>query len=273
MKSFLTFIFILLLAGVAVYYYLQNEHVRNQLPQTENTEPLQLPVDPTPEIAHPITESPVIIGDSGEEKPVEKETEEPLPALEDSDDRVKQILSGIIGSDVVEKFFRGTGLIHRFVVTVDSLPKNALPIKIRLLPPVSGKFLVHEVSRENITIDPENFKRYDTYIQLFGKLDTEQFVKWYTRFYTLIQEDYDSLGYKNLYFNDRFVFVIDHLLETPEEISNIQLVQPKVFYNFADPSLQNLSSGQKILIRVGPANMAIIKAKLAEIRKRITATQ
>ena len=104
-------------------------------------------------------------------------------------------------------------------------------------------------------------------------LEMEQFVKLYMRFYPLIQEAYDALGYKNRYFNDRFIFVIDHLLKTPEVIGTIQLVQPKVFYEYADPALESLSAGQKILLRIGPANMAILKAKLVEIRKGLAAPQ
>ena len=273
MKQFLVIVFILLIAGVGTYYYLRVDKARDQETQTEKTEPLQLPEEATPEIQHPITEPPVTIGDSTEEMPAVTEMEEPLPLLEESDNKIKEILSEFIGIDLVKQFFRQTGILHRFVVTIDSLPKKELPIKYRLLPPTSGKFLVHKDSSDKITLDPENFKRYATYMQLLDKLDTEQFVKWYTRFYPLIQEDYDSLGIENRYFNDRFIFVIDHLLETPEVIGSIQLVQPSVFYNFADPALQTLSAGQKILLRIGPANMAIVKTKLIEIRKELAAPQ
>jgi hypothetical protein len=110
-------------------------------------------------------------------------------------------------------------------------------------------------------------------MELLNTLETEQFVKWYTRFYPLIQEAYDALGYKNRYFNDRFIFVIDHLLETPEVIGAVQLARPKVFYEYADPALEALSAGQKTLFRIGPANAAIVKAKLVEIRKGLAAPQ
>jgi hypothetical protein len=43
-------------------------------------------------------------------------------------------------------------------------------------------------------------------------------------------------------------------------------VQPKVLYEFADPALEALPSGQKILLRMGPENAARVKAKLREIR-------
>jgi len=63
--------------------------------------------------------------------------------------------------------------------------------------------------------------------------------------------------------------IIDHLLATPDISEPIQLVQPKVLYQFADPELEKCSWGQKTLIRMGPANAAAVKTKLREIRASI----
>jgi len=39
----------------------------------------------------------------------------------------------------------------------------------------------------------------------------------------------------------------------------------------ADPELQALPAGQKMLIRMGPENQRRLQAKLAEVRKQLTA--
>ena len=277
MKSFVKFVFVFLIAGAGTYYYLQFDKAKHQAPQPEKMQPLQLPQDAAPKIQHPITEPPVIFDSNADnfvdEMPAETEIEEPLPPLGESDNKIKEILSEIFGADLVSLIFNQTGIIHRFVVTIDSLPKKKLPNKFRLFPPIAGKFLVQKDSSDKITVDPNNFTRYSTYIQLLNMLETEQFVKWYTRYYPLIQEVYDAQGFKNRYFNDRFIFVIDHLLKTPKVVGTIQLVQPKVFYEYANPALERLSAGQKILLRIGPKNMAIVKAKLVEIRKGLAAPQ
>ena len=273
MKSLPYVVFILLLAGAGAYYYFQLDKAREQETQVVKTEPLHIPEDITPEIQHPVPELPVIIGDSAEETPTDTEIEEPLPPLMESDDKVREIVSGIFNNDLVKQILQQTGLIHRFILTVDSLPTDKVPINYRLFPTTPGKFLVKNDASDKIVIDPENFARYDAYIQLLEKLDTAQFVKWYTRFYPLVQEEYDALGYKSRYFNDRFIFVIDHLLETPDITGTIELVQPHVFYNFADPTLQKLSAGQKILLRIGPANRKIVQAKLIGIRKALASPQ
>jgi hypothetical protein len=273
MKSFPYIVFILFLAGAGTYFYFQLDKAREQETQAVKIEPLQIPEDKTPEIRHPVPESPVVPDDSAEETPTITEMEEPLPPLMESDNRLKEIISGIFDNDLVTQILQQTGLIHRFVLTIDSLPTETVPIKYRLFPPTPGKFLVQKTSSDRVIIDPDNYARYDSYMQLLDTLDTEQFARWYTRFYPLIQEEYDSLGYNSRYFNDRFIFVIDHLLETPDVMTAIELVQPNVFYNFSDPALKKLSAGQKILLRIGPANRKIVKAKLIEIRKALASPQ
>jgi hypothetical protein len=42
-----------------------------------------------------------------------------------------------------------------------------------------------------------------------------------------------------------------------------------VLYEFADPKLERLSAGQKILLRMGRENALKMKAKLREIRETL----
>jgi len=101
--------------------------------------------------------------------------------------------------------------------------------------------------------------------------DVKSLAALYRRLYPLFQQAYEDLGYPGKYFNDRLVEVIDHLLETPEIAAPIPLEQPRVFYTYADASLEARSAGQKLLIRMGPANARIVKAKLRELRAEIVA--
>jgi hypothetical protein len=49
----------------------------------------------------------------------------------------------------------------------------------------------------------------------------------------------------------------------------IASLRPWVRYEFADPALEALSSGQKILLRVGPVNERRLKEKLAQLRSEL----
>ena len=101
-------------------------------------------------------------------------------------------------------------------------------------------------------------------------MPTDALVALYARFYPLFQEQYEKLGYPGKHFNDRAVAVIDHLLATPEVPEPLVLTQPGVLYEFADPKLNTLSAGQKILLRVGKTNRDKMKSKLQELRQALT---
>jgi hypothetical protein len=112
--------------------------------------------------------------------------------------------------------------------------------------------------------------RHPPYAQIADAIDAKALVAWYVRFYPLFQQSYRQQGYPDGYFNDRLVFVIDHLLETPELRGPVALARPGVLYEFADPALERRSAGQKLLLRSGPENERAIKAKLGEIRAALT---
>jgi Protein of unknown function (DUF3014) len=103
--------------------------------------------------------------------------------------------------------------------------------------------------------------------------DMQQVVQLYYRFYPLFQSAFDELGYQDAYFNDHLVAAIDHLLATPDISGPIGVVQPNVMYRYADPALEALSPGQKTLIRMGPANEALLKARLQDLKAQLLAHQ
>jgi hypothetical protein len=117
-------------------------------------------------------------------------------------------------------------------------------------------------------------------VGLIESMDTAQAVKLYRSHYPLFQKAYEELGFPGRYFNDRLVQVIDHLIDTPvpEKAPAVQLVEvkgtvpslrPWVRYEFADPALQSMSAGRKILVRVGPDNQRRLQSKLADIRQQL----
>jgi len=121
------------------------------------------------------------------------------------------------------------------------------------------------------TIDTANYQRYVPYVQVVQQLDMKRVAGLYVHFYPLFQQAYQALGYPNGYFNDRLVVTIDNLLAAPDITTDIAVVRPNVMYQFADPKLEDLSAGQKLMLRMGPANAAIVKNKLRELRSQVAA--
>jgi Protein of unknown function (DUF3014) len=189
---------------------------------------------------------------------------ESLPALVESDGAVGNALAELLGPRL-EKFLNLQDIVRRIVATVDELPRQNVSLRLMPVKPVTGQPITAGTG-EGLSLSSQNAARYRPYVELAEAVPTAKVVAVYTRFYPLFQEQYENLGHPDRYFNDRVVDVIDHLLAAPEVEEPVRLVQRKVLYEFADPKLEALSVGQKILVRMGADNMVKVKAKLREIR-------
>jgi hypothetical protein len=241
-------------AGLGAAYYF---HTRNGAPASAPPAPQPPPPAATqPAIQHPVPGA--AAGAAG-----------PLPALNESDGAVKDALSGLLGGNALQ-YLVPEDIIRHIVVTVDNLPRQKLAVTKRPVVPAAGAFLV-QGDELHATLDPKNFARYDAMVNVIRQLDMQRVADVYFRLYPLFQGAYQDLGYPTGYFNDRLVQVIDSLLATPQLTGPIDLSRPNVMYTFADPTLEARPAGQKLLLRMGPDNAAVIKAKLTELRAIVTA--
>ncbi len=199
--------------------------------------------------------------------PVVPEAPKPLPQLDESDRDVADAINRLTD---VTGLFSFKNFIRHFVVTIDNLTNQKIPQRYIFTQRVPDKFAVVTKDVDTALLDTRNFIRYAGFVNLVERIDTGKLVAHYVRFYPLFQEAYEELGYPDRYFNDRLIQVIDHLLAAPEVEGQINLVRPKVFYQFANPELEALSAGQKILVRVGYDNAHRVKAKLRELRTILT---
>lgn len=191
--------------------------------------------------------------------------ESPPPPLADSDPWFAGAIAGLFGAAELPDFVYSDKLARRFVVTVDSLAREQVPVELRPIRAVAGT-LATAGTEEAPVLAPANAERYAGYVRALEALDTARAVEFYRRAYPRLQEAYERLGYPGKYFNDRVIAVIDDLLATPDTPAAPALVRPSVMYRYADPALERRSAGQKTLLRMGPENARRVKAKLREIR-------
>ncbi len=257
MKNTMWSVVVLVILGgiAAAYYYWHLNEPPLPAPSPRSEAPPAPEAKAVPTIRHPVQAAP--------------STGKPLPSLGESDAAMQDALAGLFTRKSAEEFFDLREIVRRFVVTVDNLPRKKVPLRYRLFKPVLGKFLATGEG-ENFLTSPDNYKRYTSYVWLAEVVDIRKLVAVYVRFYPLFQQEYQNLGYPKGYFNDRLVEAIDDLLAAPDIPGRIKLVRPNVLYQFADPDLEDLSAGQKILIRMGGENAARIKARLRDVRRELT---
>ena len=191
-----------------------------------------------------------------------------LPALGDSDASVASALAALSDGGDLSSLLVRQQIIARIVATIDALPRRGLSTYMLPVHPPKGAVITQD-SGSTTVIGAQNASRYAPYMQIIEGTDPQALVAWYAHAYPLFQEAYRQLGYPKGYFNDRLIVVIDDMLTAPEPTQPPALVHSETHYVYADPALESLSAGQKLLLRVGPANEAKIKTQLRAIRARL----
>ena len=240
---------VVILGGITAYFLMKPappapEPVRVQAPP---------PLPPKPEVRQVIEAPPAPT---------------PLPVLADSDSFMLDALAGLVSNKSLMQLFHTERIIRNIVATIDNLPRRRAPMSVMPVKQAPGQF-VTAGKEGNLTISPKNAARYAPYVKIAEIIDTKKLVALYVRLYPLFQQAYEELGYPKLYFNDRLIAVLDDLLAAPDIKEPVALVQPSVHYKFADSDLEGRSIGQRILMRIGSKNEAIIKGKLREIREEL----
>jgi hypothetical protein len=244
-----------LVIGVAIWYFL----IRDIAPPEATPPPSQQAAEPAPPPA-PVS------------RPTPAPTPDPavtLPALSQSDAEFTGALGAAFGAPAVERYLNPGDIIRKLVVTIDNLARPSLPLDWRVVQATPGLFVVAGPEDARY-LSADNYARYTPFVNLVSSIDARTLVSVYERYYPLMQEAYLELGNPDTVFSTRVIAVIDHLLATPNVSAPVDLVQPKVLYEYRDPELESRSSGQKILMRIGPDHANIIKARLREIRALLT---
>lgn len=235
------------------YLYWQHSQPKPEPVQVQAPPPPPPPAPPKPEVQQVVEAPPA---------------PPPLPTLAGSDKFVLDALVGLVGNKSLMKWFHTERIIHNFVATIDNLPRRRAPMSVMPVERAPGKFVTAGTESEP-TIDPKNAARYTPYVRIAKAIDAKKLVGLYIRLYPLFQQAYEELGYPKKYFNDRLIVALDNLLAAPDIKEPVKLVRPNVYYLYADPDIEGRSIGQRILMRTGSRNEAILKTKLREIKQEL----
>ena len=239
-------------AAIALWSVLWQPRTVSQLPSVATRPPPTLGAQPAPP-RYPI-----------------EATAAALPPLDASDAAIVAALQALWSSGGVAGVIQPHDVIRNFVVTVDNIPRRVVPVQKLPIKPASGSFVTAGAGN-SLVIGESNAQRYAPYVKLLESVDAPALVALYVRHYPLFQQAYREIGYPTGHFNDRLVEAIDLLLATPESPAALRIVQPKVFYEFADRDLEQLPAGPKLMLRIGADNAKLVKKRLSEIRSLVTA--
>jgi Protein of unknown function (DUF3014) len=186
-----------------------------------------------------------------------------LPPLDQSDTLVRTLVQALTESPAVMAWLPTTGLIRNFTVVVANIADGATPAKhVKVLRPAAP---FRTVARGGGTAaDPRSYDRYNAIADAVASIDAGGAAKLYATLKPRIEDAHRDLGTPDP-FDRTLERAIVALLSTPP-IDGSERLKPKgIGYGYADERLESLTAAQKQLLRVGPRNGRVIKAKLREI--------
>jgi hypothetical protein len=265
-KSYWGWIATAAIAIVGVYFLSSGQTPTPEVPIAE-TPPVQV-LTPEPELppAADIPQKPELAPVAVNEEPPE-----PPATLETSDQELRESLSTQTASVLLDTALSNQNLIERSVSVVDGLSRGALPFKALPITPPSEKFSIQTIDGEDY-MNAESYHRYDTYAQTIGELDTSSLTNNFNRFRPLLEQAYAGLGYPAEDFDNALIRALDRVLATPQLREPIALKKKESVYIYADSKIEQLTEMQKLLLRMGPDNTALIQAQAKNLREALLNT-
>ncbi len=248
--------------GMIAYFATQapEEPVTTQPIAIPAPEPAPAIVEPEPMPEPPPAPEPI-------ELPPEPEPEPAfvLPLLDDSDQLIRDGIVGLTRHEGINGWITPNQLIRKFVAFVDGVA-NGQVVKepVRTLAP-SSSFKVQQLDDSVFLMDNTNYQRYDRFGDIVASVNARRSAEFYHLVKPLLQNAVSELGYRDRNFDDVVFSAIGRLLETPVIDEPVRLVRPVVIYEYESRRLEELSSAQKQLLRMGPRNTRIVQDKLREL--------
>ncbi|HSA95051.1 MAG TPA: DUF3014 domain-containing protein [Acidobacteriota bacterium] len=188
----------------------------------------------------------------------------PAVGLGESDPSVREFAAALSKDADFAKWLLSKDLIRKFAVSVDNVANGLSPKPhIDFFEP-EGAFRVLR-TRGGTTVDPASYTRYEPVVRAVRSLDAAAAARLYRAVKPLIKDAYDELGYPGVDFDDTLVRAMGELLGTPVVQGPIKLEQKVLSFAMADPALEGLSPAQKQLMRMGPAGVEAVQAKIREL--------
>jgi hypothetical protein len=188
--------------------------------------------------------------------------------LRTSDVVVRELVAELSSRPELVAWLANEDLIRRFVAAVDNTGNGISPTaQLDFLRP-KGSFEVVERG-DDVFIDPKSYTRYDLVTQVFISLDTEGIGALYRELEPLVDDAYAEISPPGSSFSDRLEAAIDHLLAVSPPSGQPQVQRKVLTYAYTDESLEKLSGAQRQLLRMGPDNVLLIKAKLRDLKAEL----
>jgi hypothetical protein len=237
-------------------------------PEEESTAPPVTTALPAPPPVPVITEleEPAVDPTPPPPPPPPPPVEELLPRLEESDDAVRDAVGDIPLGTAGQQYLVPGNIIERSASLIYLMAQGDVPYRLLPVSRPKAAFPISDDGTQVVT-DPAGFERYDALTQWLQSLDLESLLSSLEWFIPLFREAWSYYGEDPAAFDIAVVMTLDSVIATPEvDLSEARLIRKEAVWIFEDPAVEGLAPIQKQVLRMGPENAEIVKAKATEAR-------
>ncbi len=186
----------------------------------------------------------------------------PPREIDGSDQQVREAAAEL--SPALAKWLQPQHQIRKWVALVDQMARFRLPSKHLPLAYDKEPFLVIKTAK-GMANDPGNFRRWEPLVNSITALSPKKVAIYYKKWSPFLEASYNELGNPQS-FDNQLRTTIEHLLIVEPISETAELRRPKVFYEYADPVLENADPLSKWLWRLGPDNMQKLQHWLRDLQ-------
>lgn len=240
-----------------------------EIPVTEPVVPEQPMVEPEKKVEEYFV--PEVVVEAKQPVPkVKEEIQKPdLPSLQTS---TPAVLNTLTEKNVNVRPVRSENLVRDLVAFVDNIAAGVVARDSAMIKGPEARFEIEEVDGK-VYMGPSSYQRYDNVVNWFVDMDDQALVAAFKQYEPLLNEAYAEISRPGDSFLARFERAISVINATPEIQGLIELNSDKIMYTYADEELESLPAAQRQMLRLGPNNMARVKAKLNALQRALNSEQ
>lgn len=196
-------------------------------------------------------------------EPAERpEPELVLPPLAQSDAFVRERLEPM---NLPETWLDQDDYVRRLAVLAENAQRGEYPRRQLAFLEPRGPFKVVERG-DRVFVDPVSYRRYDASVEALTAVDPANVAQLLGTIDPLVEAALREIGVEAPA-GEVFESAMAEVMAVPEleGDGSVELVQPNVMYEYANPQLEALSPLQKQVLRMGPDNVRRLKAYLRRL--------
>ncbi len=203
------------------------------------------------------------------DEPIEPEVDPGTGAPLSADQVLRRLATRGSSSPELASWLSAEGVLRRIAAAALLISQGRSPRNMLGFIQIADPFKVIDTlveskgkGEDRILIAPESYARYDVLARVVKGADVAEWGRGYRRLRPHLNAAFAEVAEPGQRFDDVLAAAITRLLAARVPEGPIELVEKGALFLFADPALESLSDAEKHMIRLGPANAAVIQEGL-----------